>query len=204
MATFEETKNLLEDSTFYYIIATNMEGKYTYINTCYRKTFEPIHGPIVGEPYDITIHPDDTQICEEVSEKCFTHPEKTFPATIRKHDGQGGYVITQWEYKALWDEHNQPAGIFCLGYDITDYMAYHDELKNTQSLLSQKEIVLQDMLFQQSHVIRRPLANIMGLAKILERMDIDKNLYNICEMLVDSCNQLDAVIKESAAKANNQ
>ncbi|MEJ8803457.1 histidine kinase dimerization/phospho-acceptor domain-containing protein [Pontibacter sp. H249] len=196
MTSFEETKRLLEDSTFYYIITTNMEGKYTYVNNCYNKAFKHIYGTILGQPYEMTMHPDDTKVCEEVAVKCFTNPDSTFPATIRKHDGKGGYLITQWEYKALLDVHGNPAGMFCLGYDITDYTVYHEQLKDAQSLL--KEIA-----FYQSHVLRRPLANIMGLAKILERMELDQNLRNICEMIIESSQQLDAVIKEAAAKQNN-
>ncbi|MFD1188698.1 PAS domain-containing protein, partial [Pontibacter rugosus] len=196
-----ETKALLDNSTFYYIITTNMEGKYTYVNNCYRRTFERIHGPIVGERYEITIHPDDVRICEEVSFKCFSNPESTFPATIRKHDGRGGFVITQWEYKAMFDEQGNPEGIFCLGHDITDYMDYHDQLKNAQSLISQKQNVLREIVFYQSHVIRKPLANIMGLTKVLERMELDQNLKNICEMVVESSRQLDEVIRQAADKA---
>ncbi|WP_299758002.1 PAS domain-containing protein [uncultured Pontibacter sp.] len=193
MITFEETKKLLKHSTFYYIISTSMEGKYTYVNNCYNKAFEHIHGSVMGQSYEITMHPDDTKVCAEVAAKCFENPDSTFPATIRKHNGKGGYVITQWEYKAMFDAQGNPAGIFCLGYDITAYTAHHQELQNAKSLL--KEIS-----FYQSHIIRRPLANIMGLTKVLERMDLDQNLRNICEMLLESSHQLDAVIREAAKK----
>ena len=196
MTGFEETKKLLENSTFYYIITTNMEGRYTYVNNCYNKAFQDIHGCIVGQPYQVTMHPDDTRVCAEVSAKCFEEPERTFPATIRKHDGRGGYLITQWEYKAILDDQGIPAGVFCLGYDITDYTAYHEQLQDAKSLL--KEIA-----FYQSHVVRRPLANIMGLAKVLEQMSLDQNLKNICNMLIESSQQLDAAIKEAAVKHSN-
>ncbi|WP_299988354.1 hypothetical protein [uncultured Pontibacter sp.] len=196
MTSFEETKQLLENSTFYYIITTNMEGRYTYVNNCYNNAFQGIHGCIVGQPYEVTMHPDDTKVCAEVAAKCFAQPDSTFPATIRKHDGKGGYLITQWEYKALLDEIGNPAGMFCLGYDITDYTASHEQLKDAKSLL--KEIA-----FYQSHIVRRPLANIMGLAKVLEHMELDQNLQNICNMLIDNCQQLDAVIKDAASKQNN-
>jgi len=200
MTSFEETKQLLEDSAFYYIICTNMEGRYTYVNNRYRKVFEPIHGPVVGACYEITMHPEDMKVCEEVAFKCFAHPGSTFPTTIRKHDGKGGYVITQWEYKAMWDEANQPAGIFCLGYDITDYMASHEQLRQAQSVLSRREQVLREVAFNQSHVIRRPLANILGLAGILEKMELDQNLRNICRMLIESSKELDTVIKETSGR----
>ncbi|WP_439882325.1 hypothetical protein ACSX1A_03990 [Pontibacter sp. MBLB2868] len=200
MTNFEETKKLLEDSTFYYVIATSMDGNYSYVNNCYSKAFDHIHGPVVGKPYWITMHADDTKVCEEVAVKCFANPESTFPATIRKHDGKGGYIITQWEYKALFDEANQPAGMFCLGYDITAYVAYDEQLRSVRSQLSQKESVLREISFHQSHIIRRPLANIMGLAKVLDRMELDQNLKNICNMLVESSLQLDKAIREAAEK----
>ncbi|MCC9138321.1 PAS domain S-box protein [Pontibacter silvestris] len=203
MTTFEETKKLLEHSTFYYIIVTNMEGKYSYVSNSYKESFGRIHGPIEGQSYEITMHPDDTKVCEEVSVKCFNNPDKVFPATIRKHDGKGGYVFTQWEYKAMFDENNQPSGIFCLGFDITDYMSYHDQLKDVQSLLDQKEKVLKEIAHTQSHVIRRPLANIMGLSMILAKMEIDQNLKNVCDMIIESSRQLDNVIKATADKTYN-
>lgn len=190
----------MENSSFYYIIATNMDGRYTYVNNCYKKAFEHIHGPIVGQPYELTMHPDDINVCGEVAAKCFADPENTYPATIRKHNGRGGYVITQWEYKALFDEENRPAGIFCLGYDISEYMSFHEQLKNAQNLISQRDTVLKEISFYQSHIIRRPLANIMGLAKVLERMDLDQNMRNICNMLIENSLQLDEVIKDAAHK----
>ncbi len=177
-----------------------MDGLYTYINNHYREVFGKIHGPIVGEFYAKTIHPDDTQICVSVSEKCFQNPDKTYPATIRKHDGKGGYVITQWEYKAMFDDAGNPAGMFCLGFDISDYMQQSKQLQDAQSLLDQKDSVLKEIAFNQSHVIRRPLANILGLAMILEKMEVDQNLKNIIRMLLESSQELDAVIKDIVGK----
>ncbi|MCJ8166290.1 PAS domain-containing protein [Pontibacter sp. E15-1] len=200
MKYFEETKELLDDSNFYYIIQTNMEGKYEYVNERYRKVFGHIHGPIVGQPYEITMHPDDTRVCQEIAAKCFAYPGKVFPATIRKHDGQGGYIITQWEYKALIDPAGQPAGVFCLGYDVTEYQAHFKQLKDTQTQLAHKDGLLREIAYTQSHVIRKPLANILGLASVLSNMDIDQNMRNICSMLIESCSQLDDVIKATAAK----
>jgi PAS domain S-box-containing protein len=202
MTYFEETKSLLEDSHFYYIISTNMAGRYTYVNNHYKETFEHIHGPVVGEPYHITMHPDDTKVCEEVAAKCFTYPERTFPATIRKHDGRGGYIITQWEYKALLDENNQPAGMFCLGHDITQYMNQYEQLVDARSEINYKNGILQEIAWNQSHVVRSPLSNILGLTMILEKMEMDQNLRNICQMLIDSSKQLDEVIKANVTKTS--
>ncbi|QCR22092.1 PAS domain-containing protein [Pontibacter sp. SGAir0037] len=197
---FEETKKLLDNSTLFYIITTDMTGVYTYLNTNYIQTFEHVHGSILGQPFEITMHPDDVKTCEEVSVRCFENPGNVYPATIRKHDGKGGYIITQWEYKAIFNENNEPEGVFCLGYDITNYMVQQEQLKATQSLLNLKNNQLEEIAWQQSHILRRPLSNIMGLAMILEKMEVDQNLKNICAMLLESSYELDEVIRKTVDK----
>ncbi len=196
MKYFEETKQILDKSRFFFIVATNMDGKYTYINSHYAKEFYSINNSFVGKPYQISMHPDDIKTCEEVSAKCFGAPDELFPATIRKHDGNGGYIITQWEYKAIFDEENKPAGIFCLGYNITKYEEEKKQLNYAEAEILKKSAILKNIAFQQSHLIRAPLTNIMGLVDILDKMEVDNNINNICKMILESSNKLDKVIRD--------
>lgn len=195
MIHFQETVKLLENSNFYYIIATNMQGKYSYVNKHYKDSFAHISKEITGMPYQITMHEDDTKSCEEIAAKCFAEPEKMFPATIRKHDGRGGYVITQWEYKAMFKDNGEPDGIFCLGYDITKYMDEQQQLKQAENEIEKRKDVLNEIAFQHSHLIRSPLSNILGLTAILEKMEVDSNVKNICRMMIESANNLDNIIR---------
>ncbi len=110
-------------------------------------SFEHLHGKVVGMPYQLTMHPDDTKICEEVAAKCFANPNQMFPATIRKHDGKGGYVITQWEYKAMFTDNNEPKGVFCLGYDITKFVAEQMQLKEAETEIEKKSDILNKIAF---------------------------------------------------------
>jgi surface antigen len=201
MQSFEETKKLLENSNIYYLVAIDMNSNYSYLNSRYTKIFEPMHGSLVGKHYALTMHQDDRHICETVSVKAFTYPDQIFPAVIRKHDGKGGYVITQWEYKAMWNELGQPNGIFCIGHDITLHMHTSKELIHTKESLSKTKGTLEKMAYVQSHVIRKPIANIMGLALLLETMDVEKvdpNLGNIINMIHDNVKELDEVIRNMA------
>jgi len=178
-----------------------MAGTYTYVNSNYAKTFSYISETIIGKPYQITMHPEDTKACEEVATQCFSNPDHLFPATIRKHDGKGGFVITQWEYKAMFKENGEPDGIFCLGYDITKYVDEQHQLKQAEDEIEKRKDVLKEIAFQHSHLIRSPLSNILGLAAILEKMDIDSNVRNICQMIVESSTQLDNIIREVVGKS---
>lgn len=198
---FEATKELLENSNFFYIITTNMDGKYTYINAHYANSFTLYNKSIVGLPFEVTMHPDDVKVCEEVSMQCFANPGKMFPATIRKHNGKGGFVITQWEFKAIFNEDGEPDGVFCVGYDITKYADEQQQLKAAESEIKKRKDILKDIAFQHSHLIRAPLSNILGLADILEKMEIDTNVKNICKMIVDSSNQLDDIVRDVVGKS---
>lgn len=181
MKAFSSTITLVEQSAFFYIICTGLDGNYSYVNTNYARTFGFVEQDLIGKPYYITMHPDDRRVCEEVSAKCIQQPDKLFPATIRKHDGQGGYIITQWEFKASFDDNGNFEGIFCMGYDITELDKSKDQLKQ--------------IAFQQSHVVRRPLANILGIAHILSKMEVDDAIKNLVEMMIQNATELDQSIK---------
>lgn len=173
-----------------------MQGTYSYINEHYANAFGHYSENLIGQPYYVTMHPDDRNICHEVSLKCFANPDMLFPATIRKHDGKGGYVITQWEYKAMFDEENNPSGIFCVGHDITTYISERKSLETVTKKAHKTEKALKQLSFNQSHLVRAPVANIIGLANILDKMEVDTNTRNIYSLLLDSANQLDTVIND--------
>jgi hypothetical protein len=147
------------------------------------------------------MHPDDTKICEEVGGKCYVAPGKLFPAIIRKHDGKGGYVVTQWEF-TLIVENGEPQGVFCLGYDITEYVRVKSTVEVMNDDLKLKSELLDAIAYEQSHIVRAPLANIMGLVNILKNYDLGPNTETIVNMLIESSNQLDGVIKGIIKKTN--
>jgi hypothetical protein len=193
------TRELLHDSDFYYIICTGMDGNYSYINNRYARSFSFINSNFVGQPYHITMHPDDTRTCEEVGGKCFANPGKLFPATLRKHNGAGGYIITQWEF-VLMEENGQPTGIFCIGFDITEFVEVKKKVNTIRKVLDNKNSLLEAIAFEQSHIVRAPLANILGLVGILKNMDMGVNAATVIKMLDESSQQLDNAIKNIVKK----
>ncbi len=196
---FDAAKELLHDSNFYYMICVDNNGIYSYINNRYANSFGHIHANFVGQPYHITMHPDDTRICAEAGGKCYAQPGKLFPATIRKHNGQGGYVVTQWEF-TLMVEDGEPLGIFCIGFDITEFVRVKSTIVTINKDLETKNELLEGIAFEQSHIVRAPLANIIGLVSILKNMDLGTNASAIINMLEESSNQLDSVVKNIVDK----
>jgi len=183
MSQFEDVKTLLGESLNYYLIAVDMNSNYSFINKRYSQIFEPIHGNLVGQHYAVTLHPDDQQTCKIVSQLAFSHPDRLFPATLRKHDGKGNYIITRWEYKAMFNENMEPQGIFCIGHDITQLIDISNELENAK--------------FFQSHLLRKPVANLLGLCRLIESGDFDSEIKTMFNMVHDSAQELDKVIRDA-------
>lgn len=188
MKAFLSTIELFAHSSFYYIICTGMDGNYSYVNDNYAHRFNYIADNLIGMPYYITMHPDDMKVCEETAKKCFDHPGRAFAAAIRKHDGKGGYIITQWDYIAGFTETGEPEGIFCMGHDVTE--------------LDKKTERLKQIAFEQSHVVRKPLANILGIADIMSRMEMEESLHNLVDMMIENAEELDTVIREIVNKTH--
>ena len=107
--------NFLNDSNFFYVISIGMDSTYSYVSANYDRNFDFFNKSLLGKHFSVTLHPDDVVICHEVGQNCFSQPGKLYPATLRKHNGKGGFVITQWEMKAMFDTFGNPVGIYCIG-----------------------------------------------------------------------------------------
>jgi WD40 repeat protein len=195
MNHFKETVKLLSSSNTYYSIAIGMDSHYTYVSPSYDNNFKLMYDTLLGKPFHVTLHPDDVKICAEVGALCFASPDDLFPATLRKHDGNGGFVSTQWELKALFDDAGNPDGIFCVGFNITEHIDTRTKLVSAETEIEQKTDQLNEIGFIQSHVIRKPLANILGLSSILANMEMDTDLQEINKKLMESAHELDGVIR---------
>jgi PAS domain S-box-containing protein len=192
----EGIKAIMHNSDIYYLISVGLDGKFNYVNTRYAANFSFIDDNLLGKPYDVTMHPDDTGICKEVGARCFEQPDKSFSAIIRKHNGKGGYVVTLWDYRLIQKD-GIPEGIFCIGHDITELEAKKNDVKILSESLDKSHQILEKVAYEQSHMVRAPVANILGLIGILKSMDLDSNLSSIVSMLEESSLRLDDIIKET-------
>lgn len=193
MDQYPQINHFLKDSSFFYTIAIGIDSRYSYVSRNYDRNFKLSEGTLLGRHFSVTLHPEDIAICEQVGMQCFAKPGELLPATLRKHDGSGGYVTTQWEMQAFFDSHGQPEGIFCVGYNITEFV-------DTRSRLDSANIQLNEIGFMQSHLIRKPLANIMALADLILQEATEEHFSNFCEMLKKSTTELDNVIKAISNK----
>lgn len=193
MHRYNQINEFLHTSNIFYTLAIGVDSVYSYVSPNYDRNFSLGKGTLKGQHFSVTLHPDDVQICEQVGPLCFGNPGKLFPATLRKHNGSGGFVITQWEMQAIFDAQGQPEGIFCIGYNITEHV-------DTRERLDKAEVQLDEISFVQSHGVRRPLANIMALSRLFEQDLPADERKDISQMMISSANDLDTIIRDISNK----
>ncbi|WDF54177.1 PAS domain-containing protein [Mucilaginibacter sp. KACC 22063] len=195
MQRYSQINNFLHTSKLFYTIAIGIDSYYTFVSPNYDRNFSLGKKTLLGEHFSVTLHPEDIRICEEVGPRCFAEPEKLFPATLRKHDGKGGFVITQWEMQAMMDESGMPQGIFCIGYNITQFV-------DTKNKLEQASSDLDEISYIQSHGVRKPLANILGIVELMDTTDGYDDYRHLTAMLKESADELDKIIRYISEKNN--
>lgn len=73
-------------------------------------------------------------------------------------------------------------------------------LTQAGEIISSKEKTLEEIAYSQSHLVRRPLANIIGLVEMLETTDELSPNNMIVDMLKQSAEELDLMVKDIVFK----
>lgn len=182
MQPLDQLKNLLHNSNAFYLGHINDAGQYAYLNQHFIDRYGKLYESMIDMPAHIPTHPDDLPACYATNQKCMDEPDKCFPLTIRKINGEG-YVITHWDYKAYRKPDGSIDGVIGIGYDITEFESRKEHI----SFLT---ATIRDVALKQSHLIRKPLANIVGLVDMLEEMSDDEGIQSIVKMLKASTEEL--------------
>jgi PAS domain S-box-containing protein len=97
----------------------------------------------------------------------------------------------------IYDGDKNLIGVGCIARDITERIISQQEIEERINQL--KEIA-----WIQSHTVRRPLANIMGLVELIKLNSSDQEqIAESVDLLEKSCRELDDIIREVVKKAGN-
>ncbi len=182
-STFDHIFSLLNTSETFYLVLVDDDGNYAYLNNCFMEKYAAVYRQSTQRSALAALHPDDHGSCFKANMLCRQFPHQTFPLTLRKLNGKGGYTITQWDFKANLNAQGYINGVVGIGYDITDFESRQDHIHFLTK-------TLKDVAYRQSHVIRRPLANIMGLVEVLDHSKLDNATKDIVTMLKQSIKEL--------------
>ncbi|TAE09531.1 MAG: PAS domain S-box protein, partial [Bacteroidetes bacterium] len=136
----DELLSSLLHSNSSYLIRTDMEGRYTYINEAFCEKFGFTREQLIGKHYAPTVHHEDLQECEKAVKELFANPSSIITFEIRKPNPQGGYFDTEWEFATIQNQEGQIIEVQGVGKDITPY-------KNALKALEEERNQLEMMIW---------------------------------------------------------
>ncbi len=93
---------------------------------------------------------------------------------------------------------NETEGIACYARDITDMEAYLHAIEKQNN-------ELKDIAWMQSHIVRAPVARILGLVELIhaEKLDHNRNLATYLQSINASAQELDGIIEKISEKTHS-
>jgi PAS domain S-box-containing protein len=184
-------KSIIENNSFY-IIKTDLEGKYTYMNPFFCHMLSINCADWMGKYSLSLIIPEDHQACMDAVTACFASPLESHWVILRKPVPKG-IISTQWEFKMLSNDDGVPSEILCIGHDITSLILRQEELETLVGITADQNKRLVNFTYIVSHNIRSHVANIIGIVNV-NKFDEEMNDQAALDMIETTANSLDETI----------
>lgn len=169
------------------IIITNKDGFISWVN----KPFESFTGyafdEVAGYAPATFFAGEETDI--DVLTDVFKKKKalESFSAELNCHDKYGIKFWVYGEYTPLFDDNNVFTGYIAVYNDITG-------LKQKEKETIRQNNKLKEVAWLSSHEVRRPLANIIGLANMMKVSPYMDEKLKILENLNQSAEELDKIV----------
>lgn len=192
----ENTKaNLYLDSVEAMIVVLNKDATIKLINKAgYKITGYTERDLINHNWYDIFSLVEQRDALKYVFAKIINgsdaYPEYYEREIIAK---SGDVRCIAWRNTLLRDEENNITGILATGTDITDK-------KMAERRLMEQNEQLRKIAWTQSHKVRKPLANIIGLLALVDIKKIEGKDEHVFQYLKQSSDELDLIIHDIIQK----
>ena len=149
--------------------------------------------PKSGKWWNDHIHPGDRKRVREQGKRMYQNRETHLQLEYRFQCADGSYkYILDRSYMVI-DANKEPVRIIGSMQDITDIHNYIETIEKNNRRL--KEIA-----WTQSHVVRAPLARIMGLIDLLENECEIEDKSQLLNYILESARELDNVIRKITSK----
>ena len=187
MFNIESELSKLADNTNKFLVCIDVQGYYCYANNAFYKRFKKSGSSVISKHSLEDIHPDDHGLVIEIVERCWKNVHIAQEIVVRKPTPTGDYIYTKWDFIAMMNENGEPY-IMCIGFEITNFI---ENIANNATKL-------QEIAYDQSHLVRRPLANILGLTKLLLETKVvsEEESQDFLAHLYSEAHQLDNIIKK--------
>lgn len=177
------------------ILITNAKNEIEWVNEGFTAMTGYSLSEIRGLQPRSFLHGEDTdqQTIRKIDEQLMA--KKPFSAEIMNHKKDGTPYWVKMDISPILNKVGEPERFVSILTDIT-------ERKKFVLQLQEQNKRLRDIAWINSHGIRRPLSNILGLIYLFQRHQDDKEYYNeLVLLLQQSAKELDQIVRQVEANA---
>ncbi len=149
-----------------------------------------------GNWWDDKIHPEDKELVKAKTSEVYNNRNNQLQIEYRFRCANGTYKHVLDRSYLIKDEEGNPLRMIGSMQDITQIHNYIKTIENHNARL--KEIS-----WTQSHVVRAPLARIMGLIDLLQNHEEIEDRDHLLENIFTSAQELDVIIRKISNKAEH-
>lgn len=141
------------------------------------------------------VHPDDLQKINDIVIAKMKSGDSRWSSEYRFRCADGSYKFVFDRGFLLFDEEGNPVRMIGAMQDITERINYIREIEQHNSRLK-------DIAWTQTHLVRAPLARIIGISNLLKSGENDLETSDkLLDYLETSANELDQVVKTIVEKS---
>ncbi len=134
-------RGLIESQTTY-LIRTDLNGNYTFVNEQYKKDFEHFYGTsdLIGKSSMMTLEQEEQIKLYSAMQGLLEDPKQIIKLALNKKKGQNQInTYALWEFTGITNDEGKLTEIQCMGTDIT-------EQKHTERLLQERELYYRSLV----------------------------------------------------------
>ena len=135
------------------------------------------------------VHPDDRERLYKSTDEVYKYNKSTLQTEYRFRCADGSYRYVLDRSFLVKDEKGNPLRIIGSMQDIT-------EIQNHIQTIEDHNERLKDIAWTQSHVVRAPLARIMGIIDLLQTQDDIVDQKDLLKHILTSATELDGIIRK--------
>ena len=168
------------------------EGRFIKVNPAFCRTLGYSADEITSRPFTDFLHPEDAKGTLKEYKETITGDRRAHGFINRYRTSDGNYRWISWSSSGVFglDGH-----VFAYGRDISQRMDYMRTLENQNKRL-------REIAWIQSHVVRAPLARLMGLIELLKSgQNSEQDRSWILQSIAESGQELDSIIGDIVNKS---
>jgi PAS domain S-box-containing protein len=145
-------------------------------------------GAFLKEGWFQLIHPEDRDRVVDALSACLEKNDQTWKIEYRLKAADRNYRFVLDRGFFIYDAIGQPERMVGSVKDVSERVNYLSDIEGLNKRLG-------EISWMQSHVVRAPLARIMGLSELLRYNEGEITQAELLSLLTDSAQELDAIIR---------